>query len=299
MWGSPGRRRSTLRLLALALGLLASPHGLPSSAGAAESDPEPIESTYASPGPWPVERSSVADGFGRSFVVRRPSHLGAGGFEHPIVTWGNGSYIPESSYAAMLDHLASWGFVVIATTSIWTGDGDEILAGLTYLTDQTAQPGSVFFDKLATARVGAMGHSQGAYGALSATSKSQGRISTVVPINLPDPVWLSPEHATDLTRVLQPVFYVGGSDDWLSTPAGLLTYLRQIPGSSVIGLRVGASHETILAPADRYLGYVTAWLMYQLRDDRIAAQAFEGPAAEIGGNPSWQLQQRRGTPGPR
>jgi hypothetical protein len=280
------RPGALLAFLAVAISFLPIPT-YAAATGAADRDTEPIESTYGSPGRWQVERSTVVDGAGHSYVLHLPSNLGANGFKHPIVTWGNGSLVPESAYAAVLDHLASWGFVVVATTSTWTGKGDEILAAAEYLTEQAAQPTSVFYHRLATGRVGALGHSQGAYGALNAASRSQCPITTVVPINLPDPFWLSPEQAADLTGVRQPVFFVGASGDGLSTPGGLLSYLHRIPGSSVIGFRVGASHDTILGPSDGYLGYVTAWLMYRLEGDRFAARAFEGPHAEIRNNPGW------------
>ena len=47
--------------------------------------------------------------------------------DHPIISWGNGTGVSPSGYAWLLGHLASWGFVVIASESRNTGSGEEML----------------------------------------------------------------------------------------------------------------------------------------------------------------------------
>lgn len=47
---------------------------------------------------------------------------------------------------------------------------------------------------------------------------------------------------------------------------------------------VGAEHEEMLVRSDPYM---TAWMLWQLRDDAEAAQVFEGDGAEIAHNPGW------------
>ena len=50
-------------------------------------------------------------------------------------------------------------------------------------------------------------------------------------------------------------------------------------------LIVNAEHEDILKRAD---GYLTAWMKYQLQDDKEASKAFIGYDAEILNNSNWQ-----------
>jgi hypothetical protein len=45
-----------------------------------------------------------------------------------------------------------------------------------------------------------------------------------------------------------------------------------------------------------YLGYVTAWLMYELRGDTRARAAFVGNAPAIDSDPAWEDQQQAGLP---
>jgi pimeloyl-ACP methyl ester carboxylesterase len=247
----------------------------------------PLEARYRAAGPWSVTRRFVVDANGRSFDIYSPSPLGVGGRRHPVITWGNGTLVPVDAYDPLLRHLASWGFVVIASSSLWTGSGEQILAGAEYLRAEDQRPGSPFYHHLDLSNVGAMGHSQGAYGALSAAARSGGLIKTVVPINLPDRRWLSTGQAVDLTQVQQAVLLVGGTSDWLSTPLGLLDYTRELSGS-VVALRRGAGHDAVVSPTGGYVGYVTAWLLYQLQGDRVAAGAFRGPQAELTHNPDWE-----------
>lgn len=264
--------------IGVTLGLLHAP------AGAADSS---IEATYAVVGPWPVSTSQLHDGAGRTFDVYQPTDLG--GVRHPIVTWGNGSLTPSAAYDRTLRHLASWGFVVAASTSTWTGSGEDMLAAVSLLAEHNEDPASSLYQRVDPTRIGAVGHSQGGYGALNATLKSGGLITTAVPVGLADVFWLSPLHRSDLTELTQDVFFVGGDNDWLSTPVGLLGYVEQIPGAAAVAVRAGTTHESIITDPDAYLGYITAWLRYQLSDDAAAAAAFVGAAPEITSNSAWTV----------
>jgi hypothetical protein len=221
--------------------------------------------------------------------VFHPADLGANGFLHPVITWGNGSLTPTTTYSRILQHLASWGFVVVATQSTWTGNGNDILAAARLLVEQNEDPSSPFYHRLDPTKVGASGHSQGAYGALNAALKSGGLIKTVIPIELPDPFWLNPIQAADLSGLDQAVFFVSGGKDWLSTPVGVLQYVQQIPGATAFALLSEASHDGIFNDADAYLGYVTAWMMFRLLDDAAAGAAFVGEPAEIAVNAEWKV----------
>jgi hypothetical protein len=58
----------------------------------------------------------------------------------------------------------------------------------------------------------------------------------------------------------------------------------------------GAGHNTIQGTGGGYLGYLTAWLRYQLAADPYAATAFHGSRAELLGNPSWVNQAAKNLP---
>jgi hypothetical protein len=89
-----------------------------------------IELKYYAMGSWGVTVKpgfGCCDSLGNSFDVYYPTNLGAGGFVHPIITWGNGTNGSAAAVDYLLRHFASWGFVIVATEDKNTGAGQTIL----------------------------------------------------------------------------------------------------------------------------------------------------------------------------
>src|SRR6266849_3211358 len=139
-----------------------------------------IEQQFYANGTWAVTVQTgtmCCDSSGNKFDLYYPTNLGAGGFKHPIITWGNGTNGKASDVDYFLKHMASWGFVIIATEDKNTGVGQTILDAAKFLVAANGTPG-IFQNKLDVNNVGAMGHSQGATGAINALIKSAGAIKT-------------------------------------------------------------------------------------------------------------------------
>ncbi len=82
--------------------------------------------------------------------------------------------------STLLGDLASYGFTVIASASGWTGSGTQIDAAAHYLSAQDTTVGSVFYHKLDAHKVAAIGHSQGAGGAVRAATHDPALITAVL-----------------------------------------------------------------------------------------------------------------------
>lgn len=269
---------------AMIAGLLTVTALFPSTARAAAAS---VEQAFGAPGPWAVSTLAVDT----RYVIHHPRDLGRDGTRHPIVTWGNGSWATPAQYQGVLNQLASWGFVVIASTSSTTGTGVDMLAAVDYLIARNTDAASIFAGTLDTARIAAAGHSQGAGGAARATLASGGRISTVVPINPPDPFWVNDADEFDFTLVTVPVLLLSGvADTWISPPRTVTDYYNKISGPAVRACLKGADHNTIQGSGGNYLGYLTAWLRYQLLGDGHAGTAFRGERPELLSNPAWSNQ---------
>lgn len=281
-----------------------------------------VETVFSQHGPWPVTAQpgiGCCDSTGAPFDVWYPANLGAGGMRHPIITWGNGTNAVPSQYAHLLEHLASWGFVVVATANRNTGTGADITGAARHLIDAAADPSSVFHDRLNTAAVGAMGHSQGATGVLNALADSGGLIKTAVPVELPAQAFCKdPTRCADTRRIGGgSVLFVNGADDALISPSnqppwqpqGLQSnraYYDALPGSvtKAWGTLVRANHNDVQGQPDcarasapcttgvfGYLGYPTAWLVAQLWGDAYALGAFTPGSGEFyQPNPNWANQ---------
>lgn len=270
--------------------------GLATAAPVSAAVAYPLEQSYGGVGSrQPVTGTVVADG-DTSYQLWFPSvlgqreTLGQRGFRHPIVVWGNGNGSTPDGYAGLLQHFASWGFVVAAPTSGAVGDGADMLRALVYLTVQDRTPGSVFYNRLDTDRVAAAGHSRGAVGALNMANKTAGKVSTVLTVALPNPDRVRSGEQFYLSKTRVPVLFFGSGIDDIATPASLRGYYQQAPAGAVLAVRTQAEHSSVQGDGDGFRGYLTVWLRYQLLGDATARGAFVGNPPELVRNEHWQDQ---------
>ncbi|MEO6603148.1 MAG: hypothetical protein ABIQ16_24900, partial [Polyangiaceae bacterium] len=121
----------------------------------------------------------------QKFNVYRPKNLADSGYCHPILVWANGhTDNPEpnppsctsakycGSYLMVMNQMASHGFVVIASLSTITSQGDPLptIVGLDWLLKQAEDPTSPYYHRLDTAHIGAFGHSEGGFSTSKAAS---------------------------------------------------------------------------------------------------------------------------------
>ncbi|MGW4243609.1 poly(ethylene terephthalate) hydrolase family protein [Nocardia sp. NPDC004722] len=286
-----------------------------------------VESTFSQPGPWAVTARhafTCCDSTGAAYDIWYPTDLGANGFRHPVLTWGDGTNAHPSQYDYLLRHFASWGFVVIATENAATGSGVDIAGAVDKLLALAADPASVFHDRLDANAIGAVGHSQGATGVLNAMANSGGRIRTAIPIELPAQIWCLTGACADTGRITQgSVFFVNGSADTVISPseqavprqvAGLESehaYYDAVPAGipKAWGTLVGPDHNDVQGQPDcanaswpctsgvaGYLGYPTAWLAARLLGDEAARRAFAPGGEFTTPNPLWTNQTDDLTP---
>jgi hypothetical protein len=325
-----GRRTALGTAVALLVAGLALTGGTAGAASPPNAPTGAIEQAFYTQGRWAVSAFPgfhCCDSSGAAFDVWYPTKLGQNGVRHPIITWGNGTNARPSDYAYLLAHLASWGFVVIASEDTNTGTGEQILEAAHYMATLDTVSSSIFYHTLDVNRVGSIGHSQGAAGALNAMLKSGGSIRTAVPIELPGQVWclLSLGVRCMDTRNLTSgaVFFVNGSaDTWISPSTQPLpwwlvglesnsAYYEATPPSitKVWGTLRGPDHNDVQGQPDcvaaakpcvdgvyGYLGYPTAWLMDQLQGDTLAHRAFVNGTGEIFGETTNWSNQRSNIP---
>jgi hypothetical protein len=269
---------------------------------------DPVQAAFTPPGPYGTATGTVTNASGTAiYDLFYPSDYAALGFQSPIVTWGNGTGGTPAAVSVFLRHLASYGFTVIASTLPDTGSGNQIDAAAHYLVTQDSVPASVFHGHLNTTEVAAVGLSQGATGAVRATTNDPALIKTVMTFSLPNPIWSAPNpdcataadctaHPAALTR---PVFFISTHGFWdsiIASPATEKAFFLSTSVHAALGIiRTSggkpADHASIENPPTGnpggFLGYATAWLEYQLRDNISAAAAFTGAHPELVSNTNW------------
>ncbi len=278
-----------------------------SGASATTANPHPISSEFAVPGPYATTSMVVTEN-GDTYDVYRPSSYSRLGFKSPIVTWGNGTNATPHMYSTLLNHFASYGFTVIASTLTNTGSGREIAGGARYLVAANAVTGNDFTHHLDVHEVAAVGHSQGATGAVRVATMDARLISSVMTFSLPNIEWSFPNSdcpvkadcEADPGRVTQPIFFIsthGPIDSIIASPATEATDFHSVVGRAALGIIAvsgghSADHSSDQDAAfggspEGELGYATAWLEYTLRDDGKAAPAFTGHHPELVSNVDW------------
>jgi hypothetical protein len=262
--GRPGSRRHTswrlLLVVALALGASVACKPFPS-----------VGTNFAEPGPFAV---SVQEDDAHWYY--HPTDLGAEGRRHPVILWGNGTFLNPIHYDALLRHFASHGFIVAAAFTSNAGSGQQMLAGLDNLTAFDADESSPFFGKVDLNRVASTGHSQGGGGAINAANDP--RVDVSVPIQ--------PFGGT-LAGLHGPTFFLSGETDTTITPASVRQKFVASSGiPAAYGDLADADHLQPIVNGNGYRGPVTAWLRWQLMDDEIAGDQFVGPCAYCS-SPMW------------
>jgi Chlorophyllase enzyme len=287
-----------------------------------------IERKYFAAGPSGVSRMTSAepcDRRGHLCDIWYPSDIERAKPRAAIV-WANGTAdapVEPKVYDYILSHLASWGFVVVATRDPKTGYGDTVLDSLDFLKEQAGKRRSPLYRRVDLEQVGVAGHSQGATGAINAMLKSRGRIKTTVAFQLPSQKWCNPADLCVLTKNLKAaksgsIFYVGGTFDFLISPDrqkgggklnSLTAYYEATPNRLIKakGLIKLANHNDILGKPDcktavvgspltctlgvyGYLGLPTGWLAWQLQGARDAGAAFRKKRGEFLTAGAWSGQ---------
>jgi hypothetical protein len=229
-----------------------------------------IEDHYAEKGSFQTSSDRI-----QGYMIFHPTNMTG---NHPIITWGNGTGAPTFIYYPILNHLASWGFVVIASDSPMTQSGNEMIEGVDYLIEQNSNTTSKYYGMLDTKHIGTTGHSQGGGGAINAATDP--RVTATAPI-APSPGLID--------KVNGPIFLIAGKSDLIVSPLMVYFYCYlSAPEGTIFGTVSNMGHFGFLGDMGKIRGYLTAWFMSHLQGDNYAAQAFISEC-EICNNNQWEV----------
>ena len=225
-----------------------------------------------------------------TYTIYRPAELAPGGAKNPIVGWMSGGGSTPSQYT-LLPHLASHGFVVVASnTSPALGDeeklGKEIIAGIEWVIAENAKSDSAYHDKLDATKIASMGYSMGAL----ATTVIGGdpRLTTTVHIS-------SGNMTTDRVKKLHaPAAFLCGASGVDIAGANCATDFEAATTPVFYGVFNGGDHLGVRTQpyADRIRLVVTAWLRWQLMGDTSLAPMFVGDQCTVCKDTNWTVKQK-------
>ena len=261
---------------------------------------------FAAPGPHKVDvlrAAGCCDSKGNPFDYYLPARAGADA-PLPLLAWGNGSWASPDKYDYVLRHIASWGFAVVVSHDNRAADGQSLLDAVEHALVAAGEADSPLAGRIDPARIGVAGHSQGAGGAMNALMAIGGRLRTAIAVNLPSQKLCAPGDCERIPLDMPPgtsVLLLTGSQDGIAPPTqpgptdpphqSVRAYYDAVPPdrAKAMGALAGADHNDIQGQpecpwlafgcergAAGFVGYLVAWLAWQLQDNADAGPAYFG-----------------------
>lgn len=262
-----------------------------------------LEAKYMAMGPHQVSYMEYVAlmSFGK-YEIYYPSDIETIDEKVPAVVFVNGTGAKGSKYQALQKHMASWGFITVATEEehAWNGFSAEMsvrmLEKLNNLEGEYYGKNNIFYQKIDTDNIGVTGHSQGGFGVVNAITDQKHKDNykaAVILSSTPLMVENDFQWEANPSLINTPTLIIGSTgqiDSAIASLEGMQSVYDAIPNdvTKVIARRKDTDHGEMLYYAD---GYVTAWFRYYLFNDENAHNAILGNNAEILSNPLYQDQK--------
>lgn len=260
-----------------------------------------IEKTYSALGDFEVsykEYGADDDVIGK-YAIWYPDELESRDNKYPVVIFANGTGSTSATYKPFLEHLSSWGFVVVGNDNKDTRTGASLEKTIKFLIEENGNKESVFYQKIDLDNIGIGGHSQGGVAVFNmVTNQEHGyMVKTLYAASATSSyhtMVMADRWEYDISKVNIPVFLTAGTGNW---DAGNATSKDQIVDDKngvvqgicplwslkenynllpeatdkVIARKINTDHGDSYKQFD---GYMTAWFMYRLQNDNKAGIAF-------------------------
>ena len=245
--------------------------------------PCPVEQKYHENGPYQVTVHLMDDihVFVPDTVHNAPL---------PTVVMVNGTGLKALHYRPVFEHLASWGFIVIGNDDSNAWNGRSAIVSLEKALCQNSMENSPLYQRIDLNRIGVVGHSQGAMGAINAATEDD-RFKVLYAASCPQKSLAKKlGWSYSMKTISIPTMLVAGTgwiDRHISPLESLLHLADELPDTTpmLLGRLKGVEHRFVLHEGDAYM---TAWLRCFLADDVDAAAALTNNNSEILNNPRWQ-----------
>ena len=220
------------------------------------------------------------------FNIYRPKNLATSGYCHPILVWANGhTDNPEPNpplcvtdaaankwcgqYLPLMQHLASHGFLVIASLSTTTSKGTPLptIAGLNWILQQAEDSTSPYYHHLDTTNIGQLGHSEGAMSTCMSASEPRYKALTSIC------------GTTALTGVHTPfLFFCGGKDTVVGCDGPRTTFLTVKDQPAILIDELSSDHGSWVYQGAKgvSLSMAAAWFRVHLMNDTANRKWFYG-----------------------
>jgi dienelactone hydrolase len=218
----------------------------------------------------------------------------------PVVVWGNGGCaINNPKYDGFLTTVASYGFLVITTTSAAGAAGsgspparataESLTSAIDWAEKENVRAGSPLQGKVDTKQVAVMGQSCG--GVLSIALGADPRVKTIGVFNS----GVAETALEQLKKLHGPVLLINGHERDFMYARSKATYdaIDNLP--AFYGARHGAGHTaTAYHPGGgEFANVASNWVRWVFKGDRKAGAMFVGAKCGLCTNSTWNAEGKR------
>nr|WP_324257983.1 alpha/beta hydrolase [Cellvibrio fontiphilus] len=228
----------------------------------------------------------------------------------PLVIWGNGACFDSPfEHVNFLNEIASQGFMVIAIGTMPRASGEQnkerstsakLTAAIDWAFAQNTNKNSAYFKKLNTNKIALAGMSCGGLQALEVAGDP--RITTLIVAN--SGIFIEPLRGnampmmpqldkTQLKKIHTPTLYLLGGPSDIAYKNGMddVEKINHVP-VFVANLDVGHGGTYAQPFGGEYGKVATAWLNWQLKDDKKSAKLFSGKTPELSTWKGWVVDKK-------
>lgn len=233
----------------------------------------------------------------KKYVIWHPTELKDN--KYPVVIWANGTGSKSDTYKPFFKHLASWGFIVVGNDDENTRSGESLNKTIDLLIKENQNKDSIFYQKLDLDNIGMGGHSQGGVAVFNMVTNQSHKsmikcVYAVSPTSSYHTSTYGKDWIYDISKVNVPTFMAAGTGIW---DAGTATSKEQTNDDSkgivqgitplwsleenynllpnnidkIYARKKNTDHGDCYKQFD---GYMTAWFMAYLKENKEAKQAF-------------------------
>ena len=231
-----------------------------------------------------VEKSTVSKSEfnwnSKKQIVYYPADLKESNKSYPALVWANGTSCPPSLYDGLLKELAKGGYIVIANEETMAADGTAQRGSIDFILAQNNDENSIFYNKVKTDKIGAIGHSQGGRSSVNAAA-ADSRIDCVIS--------LAGSNYTSEAEILStPTLFIAGSSDLIVDASMWIKPAYKVcTGPAVYASLKGAIHTRCCTNPTDYSGYAIKWFDAWLKNDSKALDTFKDGGA-LSKDSKWQ-----------
>ena len=251
------------------------------------SAPETQAPVTEAPTPTGVKSKTYeASGNVEKQIVYYPAELEVSGKKYPIVSWANGTMCTPDLYTDLLKAIAEGGYIVIASYETMSADGTAQRSSIDLMISENSNSSSLFYGKVDTGRIAAIGHSQGGRSSVNA-AVADSRIDCLVSI-------AGSNYDYEVDPNSRPSLFLSGSKDWVvDKDQWLVPAYNLSDGPAVYACLNGATHTTCCSEPQKYAGYINSWLKAWLYNDATAKATFKNGGA-LSNDSAWLDFQSKG-----